>query len=80
MSSGQAAAADEAQDYKRLCLKYSVPGRCGRQHYEALARREAREDKARIAAANADNADNVRRYLQEATDAQFQAEMKRRGL
>lgn len=78
MSSGQAYAERGLEDYKRLCAKFNVRVyKWSMHHHYELQRREAREDGERIAEANADN---VRRYLQEATNAQLRGELKRRGL
>lgn len=78
MSSGQAYAADEARDYERLCSKYGEKMRdSSRHHLEQLQCREANENEMRTAKANANN---VERYLRDATNRQLRNELNRRGL
>lgn len=85
MSCGIKAWSDRHDDYARLCKKYNVKLRgcdnirgwsTDRAHYDELTTREEAEQKART---DEGNRQNVNRYLAEATVAQLQAELKRRG-
>lgn len=77
-SHGAGAIEDDEREYAILRIKYNEGRQSNeRRHLRELQTRKAKEDIARIAAANADN---VQRYLREATNKELRAELARRGL
>lgn len=77
-SHGAGAVEDDEREYAELRSRYGVRRHVDEcRHLRELQLRKAKDDAVRIKAANADN---VQRYLREATSKELRAELARRGL